>query len=75
VGLRVVLALLAFGVLFHPDRATAAAIGVVVLAGTAGGVWRYRQIAAPKAADTAATPAASPSGGLAAMLSEARREV
>lgn len=74
-GMRVVLALLALGVLFHPDRATATAIAALVLAGTVAGVWRYRQIAAPKAAEIAVAPAASPSAGLAAMLSEARREV
>jgi TRAP transporter 4TM/12TM fusion protein len=49
-ALRIALASLAFVTMFHPDDRVAAAVGVVVVATLAAGVWRHRRIAAPKGA-------------------------
>jgi TRAP-type uncharacterized transport system fused permease subunit len=73
---RCLLAAVSFVAMFYPDTRTSAAVAVVVLAATAAGIWRHRQIAPPKTS-AAAQPSepAAPAGNLAPVLAEAKREI
>jgi len=72
--LRCLLAAVSFLVMFHPDMKTSAAVSVVVAAALAYGIWRHRQVAPPKSFAPTQDQAA-PSGNLAPVLAEARRDI
>ena len=73
--LRCLLAAVSFLAMFHPDMKMSAAVCVVVAAALVFGIWRHRQIAPPKSfAPTAAGPVA-PTGDLAPVLAEAKRDI
>ncbi len=74
ISTRCLLAAVSLLCMFHPDMATSAAVAVVVLAAVVFGIWRHRQIAPPKS--FAATPdQIAPSGDLAPVLAEAKRDI
>jgi TRAP transporter 4TM/12TM fusion protein len=74
VALRCLLAAVSFFAMFQPDMKTSAAVCVVVALAIAAGVWQHRKIAPPK--DFAAAPqGAAPSGDLAPVLAEAKRDI
>ena len=72
--LRLLLALVSFVVMFHPDTKVSAAVAVAVVVALVLGIWRHRIIAPPIAAARAEAAATSPEA-LAPLLAEARREV
>ena len=72
--LRLLLALVSFVVMFHPDTKVSAAVAVAVVVALVLGIWRHRLIAPPIAAARAEAAATSPEA-LAPLLAEARREV
>src|SRR5262245_11337094 len=74
--LRCLLAAVSFVTMFTPDTRTSAAVAVVVVVATGFGIWRHRQIAPPKTA-AAAQPSepAAPTGDLAPVLAEAKRDI
>jgi TRAP-type uncharacterized transport system fused permease subunit len=74
VALRCLLAAVSFLAMFHPDMKTSAAVCVVVTVALAYGIWRHRQIAPPKSFARAQDQAA-PSGDLAPVLAEAKRDI
>jgi len=71
--MRCLLAAVSFLVMFHPDMKTSAAISVMVTAALVFGVWRHRQIAPPKS--YAVPQDLAPSGDLAPILAEAKRDI
>ena len=75
IAIRCLLAAISFVVMFHPDTRVSAAVAVVVLAGLVLGIWQHRKIAPPKTAIAAPSEMASPSGDLAPILAEAKRDV
>jgi TRAP transporter 4TM/12TM fusion protein len=76
IALRCLLAAVAFVVMFHPDMKISAAVAVVVLAATGWGIWRHRVIAPPKTfAVRTEEITSAPSGELAPVLAEARRDI
>jgi TRAP transporter 4TM/12TM fusion protein len=74
-GARILLAAVSFVVMFYPDSRTAAMIAIVVLAAIGVGIWRHRQIAPPKSAPASGPVPGGPSGDLAPVLAEARRDI
>src|SRR4029453_11784676 len=72
--LRLLLALVSFVVMFHPDTKVSAAVAVAVVVALVLGIWRHRIIAPPIAAARAEAAATSPDA-VAPLLAEARREV
>ena len=48
--LRLALAIVAFVTMFHPDDRVATAAAVFLLSAMIYGIWRHRQVAAPKVA-------------------------
>ena len=74
VALRCLLAAVSFLAMFHPDMKTSAAVSVVVTAALAYGIWRHRQIAPPKSFAPTQDQEA-PSGDLAPVLAEAKRDI
>jgi len=74
IGLRFLFAVLAFGVMFVPDMKTSASIAVVLMIALAAGVWQHRKIAPPKRYDVAPQDLA-PSGNLAPVLADAKRDI
>jgi TRAP-type uncharacterized transport system fused permease subunit len=72
--LRLLLALVSFVVMFHPDTKVSAAVAIAVVVALVLGIWRHRIIAPPIAAVRAEAAAASPDA-VAPLLAEARREV
>ena len=74
IPLRVLLALVSFVTMFHPDTRVSAAAAIAVLVALGFGVWRHRAIAPPKAAAQVEAAAAS-TEALASLLAEARRDV
>jgi TRAP transporter 4TM/12TM fusion protein len=75
IGLRCLLAAVALFCMFHPDMLTSAIAAVFVVPAFAVGVWRYRQIAAPKALTQPAEGPSAPSADLSKLVVEARREI
>jgi len=74
IPLRVLLALVSFVTMFHPDTRVSAAAAIAVLVALGFGVWHHRAIAPPKAAAQVEAAAAS-TEALASLLAEARRDV
>jgi hypothetical protein len=74
--LRVLLAVVAFVTMFHPDDTLVWTTGFIVLTGVVVGVWRHRQIAPPKPAAESAIASAPvpPSGQLSELLVEVKRD-
>jgi TRAP transporter 4TM/12TM fusion protein len=72
--LRLLLALVSFVTMFHPDTKVSAAVAIAVVVALVLGIWRHRIIAPPIAAAHAEAAATSPEA-LAPLLAEARREV
>ncbi|MPZ58369.1 MAG: TRAP transporter fused permease subunit [Rhizobiales bacterium] len=76
IALRSALALIAVVTMFHPNQRASIAIGVVVLASVAVGIWRHRLIAQPEpGSEPEPSHEAAPTCDLAALAAEARREV
>jgi TRAP transporter 4TM/12TM fusion protein len=75
IPLRLLLALVSFVTMFHPDTRVSAAVAVVVLAAVGFGLWRHRIIAPPKTAVAAPAETAASPEALAPLLAEARRDV
>ena len=74
IALRCLLAAVSFLAMFHPDIKISAAVSVVVAIALAAGIWQHRKIAPPKS--FAATPdQVAPSGDLAPVLAEAKRDI
>jgi TRAP transporter 4TM/12TM fusion protein len=72
--LRLLMALVSFVAMFHPDTKVSAAVAVAVVVALVLGIWRHRIIAPPIAAAPAEAAATSPEA-LAPLIAEARREV
>jgi TRAP transporter 4TM/12TM fusion protein len=75
IPLRLLLALVSFVTMFHPDTRVSAAVAVVVLAAVGVGLWRHRIIAPPKTAVAAPAETAASPEALAPLLAEARRDL
>ncbi len=74
IAIRCLIAAVSFLVMFHPDMQVSAAVSTVVVVALAWGIWRHRQIAPPKS--FAPTPdQISPSGDVAPLLAEAKRDI
>jgi hypothetical protein len=75
--IRLLVAVVSFVVMFHPNGTVAAAVVVVVLPAIVIGIWRHRQIAPirpePDVMETNAD--AAPKGDLSALMTEGRREI
>jgi TRAP transporter 4TM/12TM fusion protein len=74
ISTRCLLAAVAFLCMFHPDTGVSASVAAVVVIATAFGIWRHRQIAPPQS-QLAAPAESAPSGDLAPVLAEARRDI
>jgi len=74
-ALRILIALLAGAVLFHPDDTIALILSAPTLAGCVFGVMRHRIIAPPKELPASAREAEKNDGDLSALVAEAKREV
>jgi hypothetical protein len=61
--------------MFHPDVRVSATVAALVLAAIIVGIWRHRQIAPEKTAAGADRSGRAPSGDLAPILAEAKRDV
>jgi TRAP transporter 4TM/12TM fusion protein len=72
--LRLLMALVSFVTMFHPDTKVSAAVAIAVVVALVLGIWRHRIIAPPIAAAHAEAAATSPEA-LAPLIAEARREV
>jgi TRAP transporter 4TM/12TM fusion protein len=72
---RCLLAAVSFLAMFHPDIEVSAAVTAVVFAAIVVGIWRHRRIAPPETAAAEDTSGRTPSGDLAPILAEAKREV
>jgi TRAP transporter 4TM/12TM fusion protein len=72
--LRCLLAAVAFLAMFHPDMQTSAAVSVVVTAALVWGIWQHRKVAPPKSFAPTQDRIA-PSGDLAPVLAEAKRDI
>lgn len=74
--LRLLLALVSFLAMFHPDMWVSAAVAVVVLIALVFGIWRHRQVA-PQQGELVIAPApiAPADDALAPLLAEAKRDV
>ena len=75
IALRCLLAAVSLFCMFHPDMLTSAIAAAVVVPAFAVGVWRHRQIAAPKSVAQPAEGPAAPSADLSKLVVEARREI
>jgi TRAP transporter 4TM/12TM fusion protein len=75
IAFRVIVAALALITLFHPNDTLVWAPGIVVLALVAFGIWRHRQIAAPKSVTQPTEGPAASSADLSKLVVEARREI
>jgi TRAP transporter 4TM/12TM fusion protein len=75
IALRIVLAAIAFVVMFHPNAVVSAGVGVVVVFGLIWGIARHQVIAPPRTASVSAETAGAPTGDLAPVLAEARRDL
>jgi TRAP-type uncharacterized transport system fused permease subunit len=75
IGVRILLALVSFATMFHPDQGMSIAFAVVVVLGLGVGMRRHRQIATPERGRIAEVAEAAPTGDLAALVAEAKREV
>jgi TRAP transporter 4TM/12TM fusion protein len=74
IGLRCLFAVLAFAVMFVPDMGMSASIAVVLFIALVAGIWQHRKIAPPKSYG-AIPKAVAPSGDLAPVLAEAKRDI
>jgi TRAP transporter 4TM/12TM fusion protein len=72
--LRCLYAVLAFAVMFVPDIRMSAAIAVVLVLALAAGVWQHRKVAPPERY-AVAPQGTAPSGDLAPVLAEAKRDI
>jgi TRAP transporter 4TM/12TM fusion protein len=75
IAARVLLAAVSFLTMFHTNDDFVWAPGAVVLVALCLGIWRHRIIAPPKTALARPEGAVQPSGDLAPLLAEARRDV
>ncbi len=75
IALRCLLAAVSLFCMFHPDMTTSAMAAVLVVPAFAVGVWRHRQIAAPKSVTQPAEGPAVPSADLSKLVVEARRDI
>jgi hypothetical protein len=76
IAARVLLAVISFVTMFHPNDTLVWASGLVTLPALVWGIWRHRLIAAPKAVPiVAAQPASLNADDLAPLLAEAKRDV
>ena len=75
IALRCLLAAVSLFCMFHPDMATSAMAAALVVPAFAVGVWRHRQVAAPKSVSQPAEGPAAPSADLSKLVVEARREI
>ena len=75
IALRCALAATSLFCMFHPDMLTSALAAVVLVPAFAIGVWRYREIAAPKSLPQPAEGPAAPSADLSKLVVEARRDI
>ncbi len=75
IAVRCLLALVSFVVMFHPDMTTSAAVSVIVAAAVGVGMWRHRQIAPPKTFTPSTAEVVQPTGDLAPVLAEAKRDI
>jgi TRAP-type uncharacterized transport system fused permease subunit len=75
IAARCLLAVLAFVVMFHPDMWVSALVGVVVALGIIVGIYRHRQVAPEAGAIARGESDAAPSGDLAPVLAEAKRDI
>jgi TRAP-type uncharacterized transport system fused permease subunit len=78
IALRLVLAAVAFVVMFHPSAAVSAAVGTVVILALVAGIWRHQIVAPPTTAPALAEnrdTSARPQGELSPLLAEAKRDV
>ena len=73
--LRLLMALVSFVVMFHPDTKVSAAVAMPVVVALVAGIWRHRIVAPSKTAVAATEAAAASPGELAPLLAEAKREV
>jgi TRAP transporter 4TM/12TM fusion protein len=75
IALRIVLAAIAFVVMFHPNAVVSATVGVVVVLGLIWGIARHQVVAPPRTPLASAQEASTPTGDLAPVLAEARRDL
>jgi TRAP-type uncharacterized transport system fused permease subunit len=75
IALRIVLAAIAFVVMFHPNAVVSTVVGVVVVLGLIWGIARHQVIAPPRRPLGSAESASAPPGELAPVLAEARRDL
>jgi TRAP transporter 4TM/12TM fusion protein len=75
IAVRCLLAAVSLFCMFHPDMAVSAMAAAVVVPAFAVGVWRHRQIAAPKSAARPAEGQAVPPADLPNLVVEARRDI
>ena len=76
IAARILLAVISFVTMFHPNDTLVWASGLVTLPALVWGIWRHRLIAAPTAAPiVAAEPVSPTSDDLAPLLAEAKRDV
>jgi TRAP transporter 4TM/12TM fusion protein len=72
--LRLLMALVSFVTMFHPDTKVSAAVAIAVVVALVLGIWRHRIIAPPIAAAHAEAAATSPDA-VAPLLAEATRDI
>lgn len=75
IGLRCALAAMSLLCMFHPDMTMSAIAAAFVAPAFAVGIWRHRQVAAPKAFTQPTEAAAAPSADLSKLVVEARRDI
>ena len=75
IALRCLLAAVSLFCMFHPDMMTSAITAALVVPAFAAGVWRLREIAAPKAVTQPVEGPAIPSADLSKLVVEARRDI
>lgn len=75
IAVRLILAAISLVTMFHPNDRVAWAAGLVTLIAVAAGIRRHRQIAPPTSAPSQSPPPVAPSGEIAGVLAEARRDI
>lgn len=75
IGLRCLLAAVSLFCMFHPDMLTSAIAAALVVPAFAVGVWRLREIAAPKSVAQPVEAPSAPSADLSKLVVEARRDI
>jgi TRAP transporter 4TM/12TM fusion protein len=75
VALRGLLAAVSLFCMFHPNMTMSAVAAALVIPAFAVGIWRHRQIAAPKSVARAVVAPSSPPADLPQLVVEARRDI